>query len=91
LARQITPDQLHWLFSAQLVLAIVLGGARQFAGPIAGAFAFVGLDEIASRWAVGRYMMFGSLLIAVVLAFPQGIAGGFVALIARMKLRSSHS
>jgi branched-chain amino acid transport system permease protein len=91
LARQITPDQLHWLLSAQLVLAIVLGGARHFAGPISGAFAFVGLDEIASRWTVGRYMLFGLLLIIVVFAFPQGIAGGFVALMDRMKLRSSNS
>jgi branched-chain amino acid transport system permease protein len=77
LARQITPDQLHWLFSAQLVLAVILGGSRHFAGPILGAFAFVGLDEVASRWTVGRYMVFGILLIVVVLAFPRGIAGGF--------------
>ena len=91
LARQITPDQLYWLFSAQLVLATVLGGTRHFLGPVLGAFAFVGLDEIASRWTVGRYMMFGSLLIVVVFAFPQGIAGGFAALMDRMKLRSSNS
>ena len=77
LARQITPDQLHWLFSAQLVLATVLGGSRHFLGPILGAFAFVGLDEIASRWTVGRYAAFGVLLIVVVFAFPRGIAGGF--------------
>ena len=80
LARQITPDQLYWLFSAQLVLATVLGGTRHFLGPVLGAFAFVGLDEIASRWVVGRYMAFGVLLIVVVLAFPRGIAGGFAAL-----------
>jgi len=79
LARQITPEQLYWLFSAQLVLATVLGGTRHFLGPILGAFAFVGLDEIASRWTVGRYMIFGVLLIVVVFAFPRGIAGGFVA------------
>jgi branched-chain amino acid transport system permease protein len=80
LARQITPDQLHWLFSAQLVLATVLGGTQHFLGPVIGAFAFVGLDEIASRWAVGRYVAFGVSLIVVVLAFPQGIAAGFAAL-----------
>lgn len=91
LARQITPDQLYWLFSAQLVLATVLGGARHFAGPIAGAFTFVGLDEIASRWTVGRYMIFGSLLIVVVLAVPQGIAGGLATLMDRMKLGSRNS
>jgi branched-chain amino acid transport system permease protein len=81
LARQITPDQLHWLFSAQLVLATVLGGTRHFMGPVVGAFVFVGLEEVASHWTVGRYMMFGLLLILVVLAFPRGIAGGFDALI----------
>jgi branched-chain amino acid transport system permease protein len=85
LARQITPDQLHWLFSAHLVLASLLGGTRHFLGPVLGAFAFVGLDEVASQWTVGRYMMFGVLLIFVVLVFPQGIAGGLAALAAKMK------
>jgi branched-chain amino acid transport system permease protein len=85
LARQITPDQLHWLFSAQLVLATVLGGTQHFLGPVLGAFAFVGLDELASRWTVGRYMAFGILLIIVVLLFPQGIAGGFVGLRGAMR------
>ena len=80
LARQITPDQLHWLFSAQLVVATVLGGTRHFAGPILGAFAFVGLDEIASRWTVGRYSVLGALLIIVVFALPGGIAAGFAAI-----------
>jgi branched-chain amino acid transport system permease protein len=83
LARQITPDQLHWMFSAQLLLATVLGGTRNFFGPVIGAFVFVVLDEIASQWAVGRYLAFGSLLIVVVLLFPQGITGGFAALIRR--------
>ena len=76
LARQITPEQLHWFFSAQLLLATVLGGSRHFPGPILGAFAFVWLDELASHFPVGRSMMFGLLLILVVLLFPRGIAGG---------------
>lgn len=83
LARQITPEQLHWLFSARLVLATVLGGMQAFAGPILGAFAFTGLDELASRWTFGRNTAFGVLLILVILAFPRGIAGG-IADLARM-------
>ena len=79
LARQITPEQLHWLFSAKLVLATVLGGTRHFVGPVLGAFGFVALDEVASRWSVGRYAIFGVLLITVVLALPRGIAGGLAA------------
>jgi branched-chain amino acid transport system permease protein len=85
LARQITPEQLHWLFSAQLVLATVLGGSRHFLGPVLGAFAFVGLDEVATRWTVGRGLAFGILLIVVVFAFPRGIAGAVAALIERVK------
>ena len=80
LARQITPDQLHWLFSAKLILAIVLGGTRHFLGPVLGAFVFVLLDEVATPWAVGRYMMFGALLIVFVFAFPRGMTGAFMAL-----------
>jgi branched-chain amino acid transport system permease protein len=85
LARQVTPDQLHWLFSAQMVLATVLGGTRHFIGPVLGAFAFIGLDELASQWTVGRYMAFGVLLIIVVLAFPRGIAGRLVAAMTAMQ------
>lgn len=85
LARQITPEQLHWLFSAKLVLATVLGGSRHFLGPVLGAFLFLGLDELASHWTVGRYMAFGVLLIVVVLVLPQGMAGGFVAIMAAAK------
>ncbi len=89
LARQITPDQLHWLFSAKLILAIVLGGTRHFLGPVLGAFAFVLLDELASQWSVGRHMMFGALLIIVVFAFPRGMAGGFVAVVQAVKRQLS--
>ncbi|MEE9598597.1 MAG: branched-chain amino acid ABC transporter permease [Acidiferrobacterales bacterium] len=75
LSRQITPEQLHWLFSAKLVVATVLGGTRDFIGPVLGAFLFVGLDEISSRWTLGRNMIMGLLLIVVVLVFPRGLAG----------------
>jgi branched-chain amino acid transport system permease protein len=80
LARQITPDQLHWLFSAKLILAVVLGGSRHFLGPVLGAFVFILLDELATPWSVGRSMMFGGLLIIVVLAFPRGMTGALAAL-----------
>lgn len=75
LSRQITPEQLHWLFSAKLVLATVLGGTRDFVGPVLGAFVFVGLDELSSRWTVGRNIVMGLLLIVVVFVFPRGLAG----------------
>jgi branched-chain amino acid transport system permease protein len=75
LDRQITPQQLDWLFSAKLVLATVLGGTRDFFGPMLGAFVFIGLDEVAARWAVGHNMIMGLLLMLVVFVFPRGLAG----------------
>lgn len=75
LDRQITPQQLDWLFSAELVLATVLGGTRDFVGPVVGALVFIGLDEIAGRWAVGHNMIMGLLLILIVFLFPRGLVG----------------
>jgi branched-chain amino acid transport system permease protein len=85
LARQITPEQLHWLFSAQLVLATVLGGSRHFWGPVAGAGAFVVLEEVSLRAVAGRGLILGGLLIAVVFLAPDGLAG----LAARLRRRPS--
>jgi hypothetical protein len=47
---------------------------------VLGAFAFVLLDELATPWGVGRSMIFGTLLVIVVFAFPRGITGAFIAL-----------
>lgn len=83
LARQITPEQLHWLFSANLLLATALGGARRFLGPVLGAFLYVGLDEYAVSWIEYRGAVFGMLLILVIFAIP----GGLIDLAARAAAR----
>lgn len=85
LGRQITPEQLHWLFSVKLVLATVLGGLRQFMGPIFGAFVFVGLEDVALIWTAYHNLVLGILLIVVVFAFPSGLAGGATALVNRLR------
>ena len=54
LSRQITPEQLHWMFSAKLVLATVLGGLRHFLGPIFGAVVF---SYHQKALAIGRYVV----------------------------------
>ncbi|MCC7015823.1 MAG: branched-chain amino acid ABC transporter permease [Rhodospirillales bacterium] len=85
LHRQITPDQLEWLFSAKLVAMIVIGGSREFLGPALGAFLLVALEEVAGRWPFGQNAILGALLILAGLAFPAGIAGGIRALFARLR------
>jgi branched-chain amino acid transport system permease protein len=85
LSRQVTPQQLHWLFSAEIVLAVVLGGMRRFWGPVLGAFALVAFQELAQRGVAARGSILGGLLIGVVLACPGGIAEGLEALVTRLR------
>lgn len=80
LDRQVTPEQLHWVFSAKLVVATVLGGTRQFLGPVVGAFAFVALQHVALRFTLSHGLVLGALLVTVVFAFPGGLAGAVTAL-----------
>ncbi len=82
--RQVTPQQLDWLFSAQLVVATVLGGTRYFFGPILGAFAVVALKEVSLRFALYHSLILGLILVVVVLILPGGLAEGAVALVQRL-------
>ncbi|HSF02476.1 MAG TPA: branched-chain amino acid ABC transporter permease, partial [Solirubrobacterales bacterium] len=65
LDRQVTPEQLHWLFSAKLVVATTVGGTRWFLGPVVGGAAFVALEHLASR-VTFRGLVLGALLSVVV-------------------------
>jgi branched-chain amino acid transport system permease protein len=89
LDRQITPQQLDWLFSAQLVVATVLGGTAHFLGPVVGAFAVVALKELAHRFALHHNLVLGVLLVAIVLAWPHGLAAIGARLVTGWKRRSA--
>ncbi len=89
LDRQVTPEQLHWVLSAQLVLATVLGGTRRFSGPVAGAFAFVALRDLALRLTLYHRLVLGAALVAVVLACPGGLGETAVAVWGRLRGRQS--
>ena len=83
LDRQVTPEQLHWLFSTQLILTIVLGGTRQFWGPVVGAFAFGILEDLSLRGIEYRGIVLGVLLITIVFAFPGGVVGSAARVLAK--------
>jgi branched-chain amino acid transport system permease protein len=78
LDRQVTPEQLDWLFSAKLVVATIIGGTGWFLGPVAGAAAFVLLQHVATRFALAHGLVLGLLLVLVVFVAPGGIAGAAV-------------
>jgi branched-chain amino acid transport system permease protein len=57
---------------------VLLGGVQTVSGPVIGAIAFVGLQEEIARATDLWRLFLGLIIIALVLAFPQGIVG-FVA------------
>jgi branched-chain amino acid transport system permease protein len=79
--RQITPQQIDWLFSAQLVVATVLGGTRYFLGPVLGALIIVALREAALRFPLYHNLLLGVMLLGVVHSLRGGLADAAVRLI----------
>ena len=72
-----SPQDLHWTFSGDLVIMVVLGGMRSFWGPLAGAAIFVVVQDYLSSLTVNWMSFIGLIFIAVVLLFPRGLLGFF--------------
>jgi branched-chain amino acid transport system permease protein len=83
----VSPDALHWTRSGDLLIIVILGGMGTLFGPVAGAAAFLlleeflpilfgglGLDLLQQHWRVA----FGPMLIAIVLFARRGIYGSIV-------------
>jgi branched-chain amino acid transport system permease protein len=79
LGRSASPAIANWTFSAEPVIATLLGGAFTFAGPIVGAFLFYIIKEIVVIF-TGYWMM---TLGVIVLALVLGFRGGVVSVIQR--------
>jgi branched-chain amino acid transport system permease protein len=81
----VTPDVLYWPQSGKIVFFAVLGGFRNFTGPIVGAVLFNYLEVYAV--AVTQYwqITLGVILIVLVTFLPAGIVGSAVRLGAKLK------
>jgi len=70
-----TPDILYWPFSGEIVFMAVLGGFRNFTGPIVGAMVFNYLKTYAVGYTVYWQALLGVVLVALVIVLPTGIVG----------------
>jgi branched-chain amino acid transport system permease protein len=84
-----TPDILYWPFSGEIVFMTVLGGFRNFTGPIVGAVAFNYLKTYAVGFTVYWQALLGIVLVILVLVLPTGIVGTARLLWARLRRRGS--
>ena len=70
-----TPDVLYWTFSGEIVFMALLGGFRNFTGPIAGGIVFTYLKSYAVAATAYWQFLLGAVLVVLVLVLPTGIVG----------------
>jgi branched-chain amino acid transport system permease protein len=75
LERTVTPIYSHWIYSAEPILATLIGGIYVFAGPIVGAVLFIGIKEIIVRLTEHWMIWMGGIVIVLVLGFRGGVVG----------------
>jgi branched-chain amino acid transport system permease protein len=80
-----TPDILYWPFSGEIVFMTVLGGFRNFTGPIVGAIAYNYLKDFAVGFTIYWQTLMGVVLVVLVLTLPTGIVGTAKLLAARAR------
>ena len=69
------PRGLHYSQSGDFVMMAVMGGMRNFWGPLLGAAVFVVLQDYLSSVTVNWMSFVGVLFVLVVLFFPRGLLG----------------
>jgi branched-chain amino acid transport system permease protein len=87
----ISPETISVGRSVDALVMVLLGGVQSIAGPIVGAAAFTWLQDTIIRATDYWRALLGVVILALVLVFPQGLAGGFAALGARLRLLVSAS
>jgi branched-chain amino acid transport system permease protein len=73
LENTVTPPIAHWSYSAEPVLATLLGGIRTFGGPIVGSFLLFMIKDIIVRFTEYWLIWLGAIVVALVLGFPGGV------------------
>jgi branched-chain amino acid transport system permease protein len=69
----ISPPSFNFLYSALILMAVVLGGMGSTPGVVVGAVLISLLPEVLRDVGNSRYLLFGVLLILVMIFRPQGI------------------
>ncbi len=77
-ARFVSPDMAVWTKSGEFMAMVVLGGLGTLIGPIVGAAAFIGLEELLAMWTEHWMIVMGPLLVIVALYRRRGLVGSFL-------------
>ena len=73
--RFVSPDMLAWVKSGELMVMVILGGTGTLVGPIVGAFALLGVEQLLSGWTEHWMLILGPLLVLFVVFARRGLWG----------------
>jgi branched-chain amino acid transport system permease protein len=69
----VTPELMSWHQSGNVLLMVILGGMGHLGGAIAGAVAFVGMQELFTELTKHWQLLMGGVIVLAVLFMPGGI------------------
>ena len=84
----ISPDSLAVGKSVDGLVMVLLGGVQTLVGPVVGAVTFTWLQDTVARSTDYWRALLGGIVLLLVLAFPQGLAGFAAQLFDRRKARA---
>ncbi|MFD8338265.1 branched-chain amino acid ABC transporter permease [Streptomyces solisilvae] len=70
-----SPDVMSWTLSGEVIIMCLLGGVHSLWGPVVGAAIFTYANHLLDEATNSSQLWFGLILLAVVLALPEGLAG----------------
>ena len=69
----VSPSLMQWSQSGMLLVMVILGGVGHLFGGLAGAAAFLLIEEVLVSYTIYWQMGLGAVLLAVVLLAPNGL------------------
>src|SRR5262249_4881302 len=73
----LSPEPMKFNEMAMIVIMVIVGGLRTFAGPVVGAVFIELLSEFLRTWGELRMVLFALLVIVVARGYPAGLVGIF--------------
>jgi branched-chain amino acid transport system permease protein len=70
----VNPEILSWHQSGNVLVMLILGGVGSLYGAVAGAFAFVALEEVFEAVTMRWQLLLGTTIVLLVLLLPGGLA-----------------
>lgn len=86
-----TPEVLYWPFSGEIVFMTLLGGFRNFTGPIVGGLLFTYLKTYAVATTEYWQLLLGVVLVLLVMLLPTGIVGAISAAAAKLRRKEKRA